>query len=54
MGAEKKTSDKVLYRELSYALQGAFYEIYNVQFSMNNESLASAAIALARLCFWVA
>jgi GxxExxY protein len=30
MGAEKKTSDKVLYPELSYALQGAFYEVYNV------------------------
>jgi GxxExxY protein len=30
VGAEKKTSDKVLYPELSYALQGAFYEVYNV------------------------
>ncbi len=30
MGTEKKTSDKVLYPELSYALQGAFYEVYNV------------------------
>ncbi len=30
MGADRKTSDKVLYPELSYALQGAFYEVYNV------------------------
>ena len=30
MGAEKRTSDKVLYPELSYALQGVFYEVYNV------------------------
>ena len=30
MGAEKRTSDKVSYPELSYALQGAFYEVYNV------------------------
>lgn len=30
MGVEKKTSDKVLYPELSYTLQGAFYEVYNV------------------------
>ncbi len=30
MSSEKKTSDKVLYPELSYALQGAFYEVYNV------------------------
>lgn len=30
MGTPKKTSDKVLYPELSYALQGAFYEVYNL------------------------
>jgi GxxExxY protein len=28
--AEKKTSDKVLYPERGYALQGAFFEVYNV------------------------
>jgi GxxExxY protein len=30
MGAGKRTSDKVLYSEVSYALQGAFDEVYNV------------------------
>jgi GxxExxY protein len=30
LGTAKRTSDKVLYPELSYALQGAFYEVYNV------------------------
>ncbi len=30
MDSPKKTSDKVLYPELSYALQGAFYEVYNI------------------------
>ncbi len=30
MGTVKKTSDRVVYPELSYALQGAFYEVYNI------------------------
>ncbi len=30
MDTAKKTSDKVLYPELGYALQGAFYEVYNI------------------------
>ncbi len=30
MGTAKKTSDKVLHPELSYAVQGAFYEVYNM------------------------
>jgi GxxExxY protein len=30
MDTLKRTSDKVLYPELSYALQGAFYEVYNI------------------------
>jgi hypothetical protein len=30
MGTPKKTSDKVLYPEWSDALQGAFYEVYNL------------------------
>jgi len=30
MGTPKKTSDKVLYPVLSYALQGAFYEVDNI------------------------
>jgi len=30
MDAVKKTSDRVLYPELSYALQGAFFEVHNV------------------------